>query len=288
MIRNRRCPFGRTDTRASNRIEEGTPVAPLIVVIALLGLAIGSFLNVVIHRIPMHESLVRPPSHCPACGHRIRNRHNIPVLGWLLLRGRCAHCRVRISVRYPLVELLTAVLFVAVAIRFLELQQPAALPAMLYFTAMGISLALIDLDIGRLPNAIVYPSYLVVGSLLAIAALAQHDAAALLRAGVGATVLFGAYFAVAYLFPAGMGFGDVKLAGIVGGVLGFMSYPVLAVGAFAAFAIGSIVGIAGIALRPGTPKSSIAFGPFMIIGALLSLFVGSAVAEFYSNVALGV
>jgi len=101
-------------------------------------------------------------------------------------------------------------------------------------------------------------------------------------------VLFGAYFAVAYLFPAGMGFGDVKLAGIVGGVLGFMSYPVLAVGAFAAFAIGSIVGIAGIALRPGTPKSSIAFGPFMIIGALLSLFVGSAVAEFYSNVALGV
>ena len=263
-------------------------MAPLIVLIALLGLAIGSFLNVVIHRIPMHESLVRPPSHCPACGHRIRNRHNVPVLGWLLLRGRCADCRVRISVRYPLVELLTAVLFVAVAIRFLELQQPAELPAMLYFTAMGISLSLIDLDVGRLPNAIVYPSYLVVGSLLAIAALAQHDAAALLRAGVGATVLFGAYFALAYLFPAGMGFGDVKLAGIVGGVLGFVSYPVLAVGGFAAFAIGSIVGIGGIALRRGTPKSSIAFGPFMITGALLALFVGSAVAEFYSNVALGV
>ncbi len=102
---------------------------------------------------------------------------------------------------------------------------------MLYFTAMGISLSMIDLDVGRLPNAIVYPSYLVVGSLLAIAALAQHDAAALLRAGVGAAVLFGAYFALAYLYPAGMGFGDVKLAGIVGGVLGFMSYPVLAVGA---------------------------------------------------------
>src|SRR6478609_1900119 len=262
-------------------------MAPLIVVIAILGRAIGSFLNVVISRVPGGESLLRPPSHCPACGHRIRNRHNIPLLGWLVLRGRCADCRVRISVRYPLVELLTAVLFVAVALGFADLQQLSALPAVLYFTAMGISLSMIDLDVGRLPNAIVYPSYLVLGGLLAFAAFAQHDPSALLRAVVGAAALFLAYFAIALLYPAGMGFGDVKLAGIVGGVLGFMSYPVLVVGAFAAFAIGSIVGIAGIALRPGTPKSSIAFGPFMIIGALLSLFVGSAVAEFYSNVALG-
>src|SRR6476659_5289098 len=148
-------------------------MAALIVVMTLLGLVIGSFLNVVIHRVPAHESLVRPPAHCPACDHRIRNRHNIPLLGWLILRGRCADCRVRISVRYPLVELLTAVLFVAVALRFADLQQLAALPAVLYFTAMGISLSMIDLDVGRLPNAIVYPSYLVLGSLLAIAAFTQ-------------------------------------------------------------------------------------------------------------------
>ena len=261
-------------------------MAPLIVVLAFLGLAIGSFLNVVIYRVPGGESLLRPPSHCPACGHRIRNRHNIPLLGWLVLRGRCADCHVRISVRYPLVELLTAVLFVAVALRIADLDQLAALPAILYFTAMGISLAVIDLDVGRLPNAIVLPSYPVLGSLLAFAAFAQHDGAALLRAGVGAAALFLAYFALAYLFPAGMGFGDVKLAGIVGGVLGFMSYPVLAVGAFAAFGIGSIVGIGKIVSRRGTARSSIPFGPFMITGALLSLFVGSAVTEFYSRWAL--
>ncbi len=262
-------------------------MAPLIVVIAILGLAIGSFLNVVIARVPGGESLVRPPSRCPACGHRIRNRHNIPLLGWLILRGRCADCRVRISVRYPLVELLTAVLFVAVALRFADLQQLSALPAVLYFTAMGISLSMIDLDVGRLPNAIVYPSYLVLGTLLAIAALAQHDPAALLRAGVGAATLFLAYFVVAYLYPAGMGFGDVKLAGIVGGVLGFVSYPVLAVGAFAAFAIGSAVGIGRIVIWRSTASSSIAFGPFMITGALAALFVGSTIGELYSTFAFG-
>jgi len=262
-------------------------MTPLIVVFAILGLAIGSFLNVVISRVPAGESLLRPPSHCPACGHRIRHRHNIPLLGWLMLRGRCADCQLRISVRYPLVELLTALLFVAVFLRFADLEQLAALPAVLYFTAMGISLSMIDLDAGRLPNSIVYPSYLVLGSLLAIAAFTQSDPAALLRAGVGAAALFLAYFAVAYLFPAGMGFGDVKLAGIVGGVLGFVSYPVLAVGAFAAFAIGSAAGIGKIVAGRSTASSSIAFGPFMITGALAALFFGSAISELYTTFAYG-
>jgi len=262
-------------------------MGPLIVVIALLGLAIGSFLNVVISRVPVHESLIRPPSHCPACGHRIRNRHNIPLIGWFVLRGRCADCRVRISVRYPLVELLTAVIFVVVALRLDQQDQLAALPAMLYFAAMGISLSMIDLDVGRLPNAIVYPSYPVVALLLAIAAVIQRNPEALLRAGIGGTALFAAYFALAYLYPAGMGFGDVKLAGIVGAVLGFISYPVLVVGAFAAFALGCVVGMGKIASHRGTAASSIAFGPFMIAGALLSLFVGATVAEIYSSLVMG-
>lgn len=262
-------------------------MAPLIVVVALLGLAVGSFLNVVIYRVPAKVSLVRPPSHCPECGHRIRNRHNVPVVGWLLLRGRCADCRVGISGRYPVVELLTAVLFVAVAARIVDLDLAAALPAMLYFTAMGISLAVIDLDVGRLPNAVVYPSYPVLALLLGIASFVQHDPAALLRAAVGAVALLSFYFAVAFIYPAGMGFGDVKLAGIVGAVLAFVSYPVLAVGAFAAFLIGSVVGITKIVAGWSTAKSSMPFGPFMITGALLSLFVGSGVIEFYSRLTLG-
>jgi leader peptidase (prepilin peptidase)/N-methyltransferase len=262
-------------------------MAPLIVVIGLLGLAIGSFLNVVICRVPAHESLIRPPSHCPACGHRIRTRHNIPVLSWFLLSGRCADCRVPISVRYPLVELLTAVLFVVVALSLQQQNQLAALPAVLYFTAMGISLSAIDLDVGRLPNAIVYPSYPVVALLLAIAAVLAQDPVALLRAAIGAAALFAAFLTLAYLYPAGMGIGDVKLAGIVGGVLAFISYPVLAVGAFAAFALGCVVGVGKIVSQRAGAGSSIAFGPFMIAGALLSLFVGSAVAELYSNLLIG-
>jgi leader peptidase (prepilin peptidase)/N-methyltransferase len=123
--------------------------------------------------------------------------------------------------------------------------------------------------------------------LLAIAAVIAQDGAALLRAGLGAAVLFSAYFALAYLYPAGMGLGDVKLAGIVGGVLGFISYPVLAVGAFAAFALGSVAGIGMIVAHRGSAGSSMAFGPFMIAGALLSLFVGTTVTEFYSSLVIG-
>lgn len=262
-------------------------MAPLIVVMALLGLAVGSFLNVVIHRVPVKASVSRPASHCPACGHHVRKRHNVPLLSWLVLRGKCADCRSPISVRYPLVEFLTAVLFVAVTLRIGGLDQLAVLPAVLYFTAAGIGLAAIDLDVGRLPNSIVYPSYPVLTLLLGIAALGQHDGAALLRAGVGAALLFGIYFTLAAFFPAGMGAGDVKLAGLVGGVLAFFSYPLLVVGAFAAFFLGSVVGIAKIARSRATGKTALPFGPFMIAGALLALFVGSTVSDFYTHLVVG-
>ncbi|MGX7680782.1 prepilin peptidase [Jatrophihabitans sp. DSM 45814] len=131
----------------------------LLAAAALLGLAIGSFLNVVIHRVPVAASLSSPPSHCPSCDHSIRTRHNVPVLGWLVLRGRCADCSVPISVRYPLVELGCGALFICVTVRLAALHQLAALPAFLYFTAAAIALALIDIDWHRLPNTIVLPSY---------------------------------------------------------------------------------------------------------------------------------
>lgn len=259
----------------------------LIPLIALLGLVIGSFLNVVIHRVPARMSLSHPGSRCPTCDHPIRARHNVPVLGWLVLRGKCADCRTPISIRYPLVELGTAVLFVVVALRIADLGQVAALPAFLYFTAMGVCLTMIDLDVRRLPNAIVYPSYPALAVLLVGAALVGHDPAAAVRSGVGAAALFAAYFMLAFLYPAGMGFGDVKLAGLVGGVLGFLGYPVLVVGAFAAFLLGAVVGIAQIIIRRGKGDRSLAFGPFMIAGALLSIFIGPAVADLYARGAWG-
>jgi len=131
----------------------------LLVFVALLGLAIGSFLNVVIYRVPRGESLISPPSHCPSCDRPIRNRHNVPVFGWLALRGRCADCQAPISPRYPLVEAATGLVFVAFAARLYSLDLLPALPAYLYFAAIGIALAMIDFDCHRLPNAIVLPSY---------------------------------------------------------------------------------------------------------------------------------
>ena len=261
-------------------------MALLVVAIASLGLAVGSFLNVVIHRVPLREPLSRPPSRCPSCQQPIRKRHNVPVLGWLLLRGRCADCRSPISIRYPLVELSTAALFVAVAVRLARSDLLAALPAYLFFAAAGICLTAIDLDVRRLPNAIVFPAYPVLAVLLTIGAVVSHDPAALVRAGVGAAGLFAFYFVVAFAHPSGMGFGDVKLAGIVGGMLGFLSYPVLLIGAFAAFVLGSAVGLSVILGRRGTGKTAIPFGPFMVAAALLAFFVGVPIADLYSRLVL--
>ncbi len=256
----------------------------LLVAVTVLGLAIGSFLNVVIHRVPAGQSLVAPASHCPRCDSPIRARHNVPVLGWLMLRGRCADCAAPISIRYPLIELGTGAAFLAVTWRLADLDRLAGLPAWLYFTAIAIALAAIDLDCHRLPNAIVLPSYPVLAVLLAGAALWQQDYSSLLRAAVGGAALFGGYLALALAYPKGMGFGDVKLAGLTGAMLGWLSYAALVVGALAAFLLGGVVGIAVIASRRGTGKTALPFGPFMLLAAALALYVAQPVADYYLRI----
>ncbi len=260
---------------------------PLVLAaVALLGLAIGSFLNVVIYRLPAHKSLSTPSSQCPACATPIRNRHNIPVLGWLLLRGRCAECSERISIRYPLIELATGLLFVAVTLRLHQLHQLPLMPAFLYFAAIGIALSMIDLDHHRLPNSIVLPSYPVLALLITVASVVQDRPIALLHMLIGAAALYCIYYLLAWSYPAGMGFGDVKLAGIVGGLLGSLSYSAVLVGAFAAFLIGGVVGALLIATRRRSRKSAMPFGPFMVLGALVALFFGGPLADMYLRVAL--
>jgi leader peptidase (prepilin peptidase)/N-methyltransferase len=262
-------------------------IVPLLLLASgLLGLAVGSFLNVVVHRVPRAMSLSHPGSHCPVCGHPIRHRHNVPVLGWLLLRGRCADCRTRISPRYPAVELMTALLFLAVTARLADLGLYAALPAFLWFVALGVSLALIDLEVRKLPDALTLPGYPVLATLLAIAAWVDDDPAALLRAGLGAVASFALYYLLAVAKPGGMGFGDVKTAGLVGGMLAFISWPVLLVGTVAAFLLGSIVGVAQIFAGQATRKSLVPFGPFMIAGALAAVFVGGPLGDLYSQLLL--
>jgi leader peptidase (prepilin peptidase)/N-methyltransferase len=247
--------------------------------VGILGLLIGSFLNVVIHRVPAGASIVSPPSQCPTCEVAILPRDNVPVLGWLLLRGKCRNCRTPISVRYPLVELLTGGAFVVVAWRAAQLDQRAAVPALLAFTALGIALAAIDIDVRRLPDRLVLPAYPVLAALLAGAGVVRHDWSSVARAGLGALALFTFFFALAAASPQGMGFGDVKLAGVIGLVLGYLSWPALLIGAFAGFFLGAVVGVVVLATGAGDRKTAVPFGPFMVAGALLALWITAPVMQ---------
>jgi leader peptidase (prepilin peptidase) / N-methyltransferase len=258
----------------------------LLVLVGLLGLAIGSFLNVVIYRVPRGESLVRPGSRCPSCGTEIRPWHNVPVVGWLVLRGRCAACGARISAWYPLVEAGCAMLFVLVAWRLWDLSLASAIPAYLYFAAVGLALSAIDIEHRRLPTAIVLPSYPVLALLLGVSAAAHADGWSFVRAVLGGLALFGFFFAVAFAYPAGMGFGDVRLAGLVGGVLGYLSWSALVIGAFGGFLLGALTGVALIAARRGGRRTAVPFGPFMVAGALVALFFAAPIAHWYAETLL--
>jgi leader peptidase (prepilin peptidase) / N-methyltransferase len=250
----------------------------LLVPVGLVGLVVGSFLNVVIWRVPRGESIVRPPSHCPSCGHEVRPRDNVPVVSWLVLRGRCRDCQAPISSRYPLVELATALVFVVLALRIgLEPE----LPAYLYLGAIGIALAMIDIDVKRLPNAIVLPSYVVMAVLLSTAAAIEGEWDTLLRAALAGLALYAFYFLLMLVYPRGMGFGDVKLAGILGAALGWLGWGELVVGSFLAFLVGGVFGLALMVVGRAGRKSAIPFGPWMLLGALLGILWGGALADLY-------
>jgi leader peptidase (prepilin peptidase) / N-methyltransferase len=242
------------------------------------GLLVGSFLNVVIWRVPRGESVVRPASHCPVCDTPIRPWDNIPVLSWLLLRGRCRSCAAPISARYPAVEVGTGAVFAALAVR---IGADPALPAFLYAGAIGVALTMIDIDVKRLPDVIVLPSYLVAAALLGLAALVDRAGDDAVRALIGMAALYAFYFLLAFIYPAGMGFGDVKLAGVLGLYLGWLGWAELVGGAFLGFLYGGVVGLVLMAVRRAGRKSKIPFGPFMLLGALTAILWGGALADLY-------
>jgi leader peptidase (prepilin peptidase) / N-methyltransferase len=243
-----------------------------IAFIALLGAIVGSFLNVVIHRLPRHESLVSPGSRCPSCGSPIAPYDNVPIVSWLLLRGRCRRCGAPISPRYPFVELLTAVAFAAVvATSGFDDDLVLELP----FVATLIALAGIDLDHKLLPNRIVYP--MAAYGLVATAIVDTDDLVEHLIAGAGGFLFL---FIAVLAYPRGMGMGDVKLAGAMGLYLGLSLVPAMLI----AFLTGSLVGGVMMA-REGVQarKKAVPFGVFLALGGIVGVLAGPELIELYED-----
>jgi len=253
---------------------------PLLALVGVVGLAIGSFLNVVIWRVPRGESIIKPGSHCATCGEPLKPWHNIPVVSWLVLRARCAFCDEKISIRYPLVELGTAALFVAVTAKFGVTVQ---LPAYLYLTAIAITLAMIGADVRRLPDSIILPSYIVSVLLLMPAGAAHADWQGGLRGLAGMVALLALFFVLALAYPNGLGFGDVKLAGLIGIYLGWLSWTALFLTAIGSFTIAAVVGTTALATGRGTRQMAVPVGPCLVAAAVLALFTAAPLAEWYRS-----
>jgi leader peptidase (prepilin peptidase) / N-methyltransferase len=239
------------------------------------GLAVGSFMTVAVYRLPAGESVIRPRSKCPACGAEIGARDNVPLLSWLLLRGRCRRCGERISVEYPLLELTTAALVVLAAIRYPNPWQAGLVGGLL---ALMPGIALIDLRHRIIPNRLTYPSLLLF-SLVVVLARVIGGVGDPARAGIGLLLYGGILFVVAVV-SRGMGMGDVKLAALIGLVLGSLGLRFVGVAAGAAIAFGGLGGVVALAMGKGR-KSAIPFGPYLAAGAVVAGIWGEPIASWY-------
>lgn len=235
----------------------------------------GSFLNVLIHRLPLRRSVVTPRSSCPACGVPILPRDNVPVVSYLLLRGRCRACGSGISAQYPAVEAATGGLFLAAA-----LSLPTALAALAApFLAVLVAAAVIDLRHGIIPNGLVYPSLAAFAAAVLAASLSGAPLSSA-RAGAGLLAYGGGLLFVAVVSRGGMGMGDVKLAGLIGLVLGALGWSYVAVAAFAAVLLGGVGGLAALAAGRRR-RDAIPFGPYLAAGAAVATFAAPHISSWY-------
>ena len=245
-------------------------------VVALpFGLVVGSFMTVAVHRLPKGESVVSPRSRCPACGAEIGARDNVPVLSWLLLRGRCRRCGERISVEYPLLELATAGLVVLAAVRYPNPWQDILVGGLL---ALMPGIALIDLRHRIIPNKLTYPATIAFIPVILLAWLIG-DAADPVKAAIGFLAFGGGIFLVASV-SGGMGFGDVKLAALIGLVLGSLGLRFVGVSAGATIVLGGVGGLLALTMGRGM-KSKIPYGPYLAAGAIVAGLWGDSLASWY-------
>jgi leader peptidase (prepilin peptidase)/N-methyltransferase len=245
--------------------------AALAALATVLGLLVGSFLNVVVARVPDGRSVVRPPSACPRCDTVLLARDNVPVLSWLALRGRCRTCRAPISWRYPAVEVLTAGLFALVARRF---GWSPSLPAELLLVTGLVPLAVIDAERLILPRRIVWPTGAAVLAALVAAATTTGQWHRLGVAAICAAAAFAAFLALHLVSPSGLGFGDVRLAPVIALATGWLGWEAAVVAFFVANLVGAVVGVALIATGRRSRRSPVPLGVFLAVGAVVALVVG--------------
>jgi leader peptidase (prepilin peptidase)/N-methyltransferase len=241
----------------------------------LFGLVVGSFVNVLVHRLPRGESVVSPPSHCPSCGAQIRARDNVPVVSWLLLRGRCRDCRAPIAARYPMLELANGILWTLV---YLRAREGAELFGGVFFASACLALAAIDAEFQILPDKITL-SGIAVGILLAFFSRSRTPVSALVGAAVGG----GGLYLIAFLYEKiagqeGMGLGDVKMLAMIGAFLGASG---VLVSVLLASLAGSLVGVGAIALGRGDRRMRLPFGVFLAAGGVAAFFFGDALLARY-------
>ena len=255
----------------------------------VFGAIIGSFLTVVIARVPAGESIVRPRSSCPVCGEQIVWFDNIPLVSWLALGGRCRHCQTPIPKRYPLVEAATGVVFLMLgAATWWGTVPIAVFPASVVIASGGIALTAIDLEHHRLPNAIVYTTYPLAIVAVVVGLVITGEWERLPGLAIGALVWL-VVIGGSWLLTRGrgMGFGDVKLAPLLGGGLGLIGALEAAAGLLFALVIGAAVGIALLAGGRVGKRQAIAFGPFLVLGWFIATLVGTPLVEAYLGFVLG-
>jgi len=255
----------------------------LVAAVAAFGLIAGSFLNVVIYRVPRRESIVLPASHCPVCAHSLTAQDNIPVLSYLFLKGRCRYCGAGISKQYPLVEAVAALIFVTSLLKYGL--TPAFFPAV-FFLLVLLSVSVIDIEHLIIPNVIVLPAIAIAALQIPLFALTKLDNVSLMDQAywlwpiVGFLIGGGLLFLLALIWPNGMGGGDIKLAALMGLFLG--RYVIVAL--FLGFLLGSVGGITAMSLFGKSRKDLIPFGPYLAGGSLIALYAGAPLVSWYLNI----
>jgi leader peptidase (prepilin peptidase) / N-methyltransferase len=244
----------------------------LIVVVVVAGLVIGSFLTVVVDRVPRRESVNAPPSRCGSCGLRLGPLDLVPVFSWLALRGRCRRCRAPIGVEPIVIELTNATLFVLMAIRFDDTR--AAIPAYCILMSVLVAQTWIDLKTKRLPREITYTGIVLGAVALTVAAIVIGEPERIWMMALGAAIALVAMWLIFALSRGGMGDGDVRFAPLLGMYLGWLNPGIVLPGLFFGFVAGAVVGLVMMAIDRAGRRTAVPFGPFLALGTVVAIFVG--------------